>query len=180
MRPTRKFPRPVRWLVGVLMAWVGSGCALGASTPATVGVDVTVERVSSLPPAPKRGEPVTLLARVANRGTLEAQGVMVITWLVDGQTVGEVAINGLAPNEVQEARTVWTADVSGPVMLTAQVRVDGAQEDANPGNNERQLSFTVADSRACETDTQCGTGEACLLVRCVAEQNMVKVAGALW
>lgn len=107
-----------------------------------VGPDLTPSDVLLDPADPEPGDEVDLEAIVANTGT-SAAGEHTVRFLVDGDTVGEVTLDGLdAGEEATTDPVTWTA-TEGAHTVEVVVDPDDAVEEHDEDDNAREESFST-------------------------------------
>ncbi len=107
--------------------------ALDVSSAAPTGADLTLRDVRVEPEHPQPGQTTTVSARVANVGSGPAREFR-LDFSVDGESLGDVRVQSLAPGEERLVELVWIA-ADGERLIRARADAGGAVVEPNEEDN---------------------------------------------
>lgn len=108
--------------------------------------DLVVWLLALSPTDPKEGDRVGFQVSVRNVGSGTAE-IARVEFYLDGVSAGGAATSPLPPGEFLNFTSHWTAQ-EGNHTLRAVVDQDNETSETNESNNERSLSFSIADGGA--------------------------------
>ncbi len=124
-------------ILTVILGTLGARLAAQSAPPSGPLPDLVVTQISVRPETPQVGQPATLIATVANRGTAPVTDSFYVLFQVDDAIAGAPQVSGLAAGTQTDVEVLWIVTAG---RHTVTVTADSANRIVESDKTNNQLS----------------------------------------